>query len=477
MHPQKQICWNQHVLITLPSEKSKIAELRPDGTISLGKFGAFHVNDVVGFPLGTKFEIFYDEETNQWNEMQKQKNEGKEKNRIPVGKVRVLTQGRDNLSDDDDDDDNSNNEPEENKLSSDALNVTAFTTASSESNRNLIDRGNDVQKLSAEDIEQLKQKSVTSQEIISQMIKSHGSFDKKTVFSQEKYLQRKQRKFDKIFTINYLSGSALLQYLIDKNDIQRIMDISEESIGMVLNLANVRSNGTYLCMDETGGLLVYFIMERMFGNGTKYVDPNKGKIVVLHENEHVNLDLLKFSNYSEDFINKHIITISLLDFFEPLTREEIESRFTPLPKEEVYELKASKKNSYYRKLKWQKTQLELLKYINDVQYDGLILGTTLHLPDLVKRLGDHIHGSRPIVCYSQFKEVLLELSHSLYNDLRFLAPTILETRCRPYQTIRGKLHPVMTMRGGGGYIMACTKVIPIEPSIVKASKLVTPTEN
>lgn len=472
MDPQKHICWNQHVLITLPSEKSKIAELRPDGTISLGKFGAFQVNDVIGFPLGTKFEIFYDEETDQWNELQKQKNGKKEKNRIPVGKVRVLlTQLKDNPVDED-----SNNEMDDNKLYGDALNVSAFTTVSSESNRNLIDRGHDVQKLSTEDIELLKQKSVTSQEIISQMIKSHDSFDKKTVFSQEKYLQRKQRKFDKIFTINYLSGSALLQYLIDKNDIQRVMDISEETMGMILNLANIRSNGTYLCMDETGGLLVYFIMERMFGNGTGSVDPNMGKIVILHENEHVNLDLLKFSNYSEDFINKHIVTIPLLDFFEPLTKEEIESRVTPLPKEEVYELKASKKNSYYRKLRWQRTQLELLKYINEVQYDGMILGTTLHLPDLVKRLGDHIHGSRPIVCYSQFKEVLLELSHSLYDDLRFLAPTILETRCRPYQTIRGKLHPVMTMRGGGGYIMTCTKVIPIEPSEVEASKSMTSTE-
>lgn len=470
MDPQKHICWNQHVLITLPSEKSKIAELRPDGTVSLGKFGAFHVNDVVGFPLGTKFEIFYDEETDKWNEMQKQKNGGKEKNRIPVGKVRVLTQGRDNPSEYCSE---LNDGMEENGLNSDSLNVTAFTTDSSESNRNLIDRGHGVQKLSTEDIERLKQKSVASQEIISQMIKSHGSFDKKTVFSQEKYLQRKQRKFDKIFTVNYLSGSALLQYLVDKNDIQRIMDISEESMGMILNLANIRSNGTYLCMDETGGLFVYFIMERMFGNGAENVDPNVGKIVVLHENEHVNLDLLKFSNYSEDFISKHVITIPLLDFFEPLTREEIESRFTPLPKEEVYELKASKKNSYYRKLKWQKTQLELLKYINDVQYDGMIFGTTLHLPDLVKRLGDHIHGSRPIVCYSQFKEVLLELSHSLYNDLRFLAPTILETRCRPYQTIRGKLHPVMTMRGGGGYIMTCIKVIPVSPPMVEDAKLST----
>ena len=52
------------------------------------------------------------------------------------------------------------------------------------------------------------------------------------------------------------------------------------------------------------------------------------------------------------------------------------------------------------------------------------------------------------------------LAHTLYSDLRFLAPSILETRCRPYQSIRGKLHPLMTMKGGGGYLMWCHRVIP-----------------
>ncbi|CAL9733226.1 tRNA (adenine(58)-N(1))-methyltransferase non-catalytic subunit TRM6 [Monosporozyma servazzii] len=460
MDPQRSICWDQHVLITLPSEKSKIAELKPDGTVSLGKFGAFHVNDVIGYPLGTKFEIFYDEETEKWNETVKEMKGKKEKNRTPVGKIRLMTSDKEispaSMEDNDVDMDN---------IPVDSIN--GLNVASSENNKDLFDMGNDVQKMSNADIEALKQSSKTSQEIINQIIKSHGSFDKKTIHSQAKYLKRKQKKFDKIFTIEYLDGSALLQYLIDKDDIQRVMDISEETVGMLLNLANIRANGNYICMDETGGLLVYFMMERMFGGMEDDNDPSKqGKIIVLHENEHVNLDLLKYSNYSESFINKHIVTISLLEFFEPLTEEEIKSRFTPLPKEQLYELKASKKNSYYRKLKWQKTQLDLLKYSNSVQYDALILATTLHLPDLVKRLVDHIHGSRPIICYSQFKEVALELSHSLYDDLRFLAPTILETRFRPYQTIRGKLHPLMTMRGGGGYLMSCQRVIPVDPATI-----------
>ena len=55
--------------------------------------------------------------------------------------------------------------------------------------------------------------------------------------------------------------------------------------------------------------------------------------------------------------------------------------------------------------------------------------------------------------YNQFKESLLEVQQALSGDKRVLAPSIYETRVRPYQTIPGRMHPVMTNRGGGGYIL------------------------
>lgn len=430
MDPLTRITLNQHVILTLPSNQLKIVQLKMDSSISLGKFGAFNVNDILGYPFGTKFEIYYDEETTTTIP-----DSGKNKNKVPVGKVRLVD-------------------------TTNTINHDLNDFKSSENNRELINAGNVTQKLSIEDIEAMKKQSASSSEIISKIIESHGSFDKKTVHSQEKYLKRKQKKFNKDFVVNYLSASQLLQFLVEKGDMQRILDMSEESIGMMLNLANIRANGTYLCIDETGGLLVYFMLERMFGGNSDTKET--GKIIVLHENEHANLDLLKFSNYSEQFIKDHIVTISLLDYFEPMSREEIDASFQPLTKEEVFELKGGKKNSYYRKLKWYKTQLETLAYTTSFSYDGLVVATTLHLPTLVPKLSTQVHGSRPIVCFSQFKETLLELSHTLYDDLSFLAPSILETRCRPYQTIRGKLHPLMTMRGGGGYLLWCHKVIPSE---------------
>ncbi|AJT24877.1 Gcd10p [Saccharomyces cerevisiae YJM1388] len=450
MNALTTIDFNQHVIVRLPSKNYKIVELKPNTSVSLGKFGAFEVNDIIGYPFGLTFEIYYDGEEVSSDENR----DSKPKNKIPIGKVRLLSQEIKDVNNDKDD--GQSEPPLSIKKKSVSLELSSID--SSATNQNLVNMGSKAQELTVEEIEKMKQESLSSKEIIDKIIKSHKSFHNKTVYSQEKYVNRKKQKFAKYFTVEYLSSSNLLQFLIDKGDIQRVLDMSQESMGMLLNLANIQSEGNYLCMDETGGLLVYFLLERMFGGDNE--SKSKGKVIVIHENEHANLDLLKFANYSEKFIKEHVHTISLLDFFEPPTLQEIQSRFTPLPKEEARALKGGKKNSYYRKLRWYNTQLQILELTGEFLYDGLVMATTLHLPTLVPKLAEKIHGSRPIVCYGQFKETLLELAHTLYSDLRFLAPSILETRCRPYQSIRGKLHPLMTMKGGGGYLMWCHRVIP-----------------
>ncbi|CAR25508.1 hypothetical protein ZYGR_0A00720 [Zygosaccharomyces rouxii] len=421
---------DQHVILKLPSGNWKIVELKPHTSVSLGKFGAFQVDDIIGYPLGTQFEIYYE------NQSQPNDDDPKNKNRTPVGKVRIM-------------DEDVGGSTEGSELS----NVN-----SSANNMNLINIGNEIQAMTSEQIEELKRQSISGEEIVAKMIESHSAFHKKTLQSQEKYLNRKKRKFAKYFTVEYLSASFLLQWLLEKGDTQKVLDMSEETVAMLLNVANIRSEGQYLCMDETGGLLVYFMLERMFGGDNN--SSHTGKIVVLHENEHANLDLLKYSNYSEKFINDHVKTVSLLDFFEPPNESEIDSYFKPIPKEEARQLKAGKKNAYQRRLKWYYNQHEIVQLSTKSQYDALIIASTLQLSTLVPLLAEKVHGSRPVVCYSQFKEILLELTHTLYTDLRFLAPSISETRVRPYQSVRGKLHPLMTMRGGGGYLMWAHRVIP-----------------
>lgn len=415
--PQKNrtIISNQNVLIRLPSEGLKIVELRPGGVISLGKFGSFEADGVLGYCFGQSFEILDNHKVQ------------------PIKSISAEAA------------------PTENELlTKDEL--TTLFTGLSENNQNIIDIGSSIQALSHEEIDALKESGATSsigQQIIDKMIAGHEGFDKKTVFSQQKYLKRKQQKFMRRFTVDYLGSSQLLQFYIEK-DLPRVLDLSEETLGLILNYANVRPGGRYLLVDETGGVVLYAMMERMNGSGS---------IVVAHENEHPNHIALRYSDYSEELQSRMIKPINWLQFLEP-ENEKID--FEVLSEEEIEQLKPSKKAQYLRRAARTQEINSVIETVQKGNFDGLICVSTLHMPTLLPQILPVIGGSRPVVVYSQYKELLLETQHMLMKDKRVLAPSIFETRVRPHQTIPGRMHPVMTMRGFGGYVLWGTRVLPKE---------------
>jgi len=61
-------------------------------------------------------------------------------------------------------------------------------------NRDLCDEGSANQTLKHEEIEQLKSEGASGQTIISKLISKSATFEKKTVYSQQKYLNKKKKK-------------------------------------------------------------------------------------------------------------------------------------------------------------------------------------------------------------------------------------------------------------------------------------------
>ncbi|EMG48714.1 TRM6 tRNA [Candida maltosa Xu316] len=401
----------QHVLIRLPSAGLKIVHLQDSGIVSLGKFGTFDVSNILGYPLGTSFEILEDQ------------------------KVRSIK----SISTFDLEESDENTQRQE---------LTKMFSNSAENNQNIIDIGGKIQKLSKDDIDELKKSGASSsigQMIIEKIVAGHGGFDKKTIHSQQKYLKRKQQKFLRRFTVDYIGGSELLQYYIER-DLQRVLDMSVETLGLMLTYGNVRPGGKYLVIDETGGVLIYAMMERMNYEGT---------IVSIHENEHPNLVALKDSDFGEELEKKVIKSINWLQFFDP-KNEKIE--WTDLSEEEIKNLK--NKPQYIRRRDRAHEINEVIELVENGDFDAFISVSTLHIPGVLNHVLPKIGGSRPIIIYNQYKESLLEVQESLAGDKRILAPAIYETRVRPYQTIPGRMHPLMTTRGGGGYILWGTRVLP-----------------
>ncbi|KAK9239497.1 Gcd10p family-domain-containing protein [Lipomyces kononenkoae] len=404
---------NAYVFIRLPSATLRITKLVPHSTIHLGKFGSFYADDIIGKSYGYTYEIKDDKHVDTIYS-----SEGL----FPSSTV-----------DADEDEDG-----EETEIASGPDEKPVGT------NENTRDDPA-VQKLSMTEIEALK-KTASGEKIIETVIKSHTAFDKKSVYSQEKYKRRKQQKFLRRFTPCSVGSCEIIEYFQYK-DHHRILELTSESLGLMLSLANVRPGGKYIVIDETGGLVAGAMMERMGG---------EGMITFLHENEHANLDVMKYMNFPEALVTQMVKTINLFELFHPEEEEEVKT----LSEDTLSKMKSSRRGQYYRRIARHMELQSIYQHISDGLFDGLLLATTLETKPLLDKLIPALQGSRQLVIYNTAKEPLVTTSHDLLADLRVLAPTILETRVRKYQVFPGRTHPEMTSKSGGGYILWGTRVLP-----------------
>ncbi|KAK0841371.1 hypothetical protein LTS02_016869, partial [Friedmanniomyces endolithicus] len=133
------------------------------------------------------------------------------------------------------------------------------------------------QTLTQREIEDLKESSA-GQEVIAKILAHHAALDEKTVFSKAKYMVRKRSKYLKRFTVLPMEVGSLIEYLLEKEP-GRIMEMREETVGLVGAWSNVHWSGgeeaerdgsgeegggvRWLVVDETGGLVVAALAERM----------------------------------------------------------------------------------------------------------------------------------------------------------------------------------------------------------------------
>lgn len=418
---------DQHVLIKLPSGTTKLAQMTPGTQVRLGKFGMFSVDDVLGHPYGLGFEIT-------------------DNGVVKCDPLSMYNEIQDAL-------DNEEDEAEAKEIEEERNLVRELLKTSSKDNSNLVDIGSKIQKLSTEDIEEMKKESYsleTGRRIIEQIITQHGNFDKKTKYSQVKYLKRKRQKYDRVFVIEYLLALVLIKHYLENKDLRKTVDISEESVALMLNLGNVHPGGRYVVVDEMLGLLVYSMLERMEG---------KGEIVVLTENLEANLSgLERYSNYPPVYINRMVKRLNFLRALLPVKETLANDEVVIFYQERVSEAKNGVtvgETTQQRKLHSYRALLEVLHSFKLGNFNGFLCVSTIDLVLLLKPLLDYIGGSSNVVIYSQFKELLVDLYHTIDGTpkLPLLGTAIHEIRARPYQAVPGKLHPAMTSRGGGGYIL------------------------
>lgn len=388
---------NKWLLLRLPSKNHKITQLEPGQLVSLGKYGTFLADSLIGKHFGYTYDINADKSVSA------------------IDQIEFAT----------------DNDVSEQTMSGDQIEYLGTNT------------------LSMNEIEELKSQGLKGEEIIEKITTAHQDFQKKTEFSKEKYLRRKKMKYLQQFTPEPITTYQLLQIYQDK-DAQRVMNMGLESLALVLAQANIHPGGHYLVVDETPSLITAAILEKLGGLGS---------VTIAHENEHTNLDALKyFDNWmpveNPDIKDPMVKTINFLELFHP-------EENMPFTERDPKSVKSSIRAQYYRQL-YREQQRQWVYDRCKTGYDGLVIASSLQLPSLVSRMLEFVGGSAPIVVFSEYKERLVDLTLGMKHELRLLAPTILETRVRNYQTLPGRMHPMMTSKAHGGYVFYGIRVYPSE---------------
>lgn len=392
------------------------------------------------------------------------------------------------------------------------------------------------------EIEALKQNDMGSgKELIEKIMQSHSTLDQKTAFSLAKYTLRKHKKYMKRFCVLPLDVPTLIDWMMADRDFAKVMEMRNEAVGLVGSWANVHASGQdptqtdtnpssrYLLVDDTGGLVVAAMAERMgtlhqteFGDDLQKTDddgdaepeqpetdiphkPHKQQyrptamsaksntITLVHANQQPNLGLLRYFNFdSSNPTPSHPLytTLKTLSWLQLLDPEADTTYQEPevIPPEELAQAKSNKRSAYYRKRRrWERVK-NLVDETQSGGFNGLVVASFTDPVSILRHLVPLVAGGGQVVVYSPNIEPLEQLA-DYYSTARrtayintpeeqrqpqdfpvdptlLLVPTVQTARVRRWQVLPGRTHPLMTGRGGAeGYIFVATRVIPAEGKV------------
>ena len=346
-------------------------------------------------------------------------------------------------------------------------------------NRRITDNP-DSQIMTMDEIETIKAQSTGSgKELIAKILESHSALDQKTAFALAKYTLRKTKKYLRRFTVLPLDVPTLARWMLIDKEPSKIMELREEILSLIGSWSNVHctpsfslpsldgegmqmKGGRWLVVDETAGLLVAYMAEKMAilhppdydeleaerkvvsrqeadpvnGNdapedpATKCViasPPHRPRpqkrskpgstntITLIHANAQPNLSLLKYFHFDpfnptpSHPLDSHLKIISWLQLLSP--EDDVGCAEPEVASEEtIQSWKSGKRSNYFRKRRrWERINC-IVNETRAGEFDGLIVASVMNPVSVLRHTVPLLRGAAQVVVYSPTIESLIELS-------------------------------------------------------------------
>ncbi|KAF4949805.1 hypothetical protein FSARC_13391 [Fusarium sarcochroum] len=461
------------VALRLPNETYRVLQVTPNTTISLGKYGSFPSNLIINRPYHFTYEV-------------QDKREGETFARLRVVPAKELN------ADDLADTSAEATEPAEGDdviAAADGEELTLVDESGKvliRSNREIID-DSARQTLKPEEIEELKRKGASAgKELIAKLLLSHTAIDQKTAYSLAKYKLLKTKKYIRRFTVLPLDVPMLCQWLLQDRDASKILEMRPEMMALVGCWADVHfggvpsedasasEGGRWLVVDDTGGLLVASLAERMDILHSKEEVPeedttvpaiiekntaptdameqdqpqttseatnppeqkperkrhpkrsdfnvpyvNKNTLTLIHGQTQPNLALLRYFNYDAANANPsypyhpldtNLMDISWLQLLAPDEDDAYNNKPAEATPEEIATWKTNRRGNYHRK----RRRWARIRHIVDTTraggFSGLAVASTMDPISIIRSTVPLLAGGAPISIYSPTIEPLTQLA-------------------------------------------------------------------
>jgi tRNA (adenine58-N1)-methyltransferase non-catalytic subunit len=337
-------------------------------------------------------------------------------------------------------------------------------------NRNIVDDGRS-QALKPDEILQLRETSMGSKAIVEHLVENSKTFAIKTEFAQEKYIKRKEKKYADYIQIRRPTIRLLVEMYF-RQDPDKILSIRMDSLSQIVSYSGVCDNGNYLLYESgSNGLLPATLMNSIGANTTS-------KLLHLHPGNFAQRQAFLAMQFPEEqsdrCISVNIYSVLRHFYQEPVVTEtngnatdESKKRKLSTDTDEIgnankilktddtkIEIEAPSRLTHAEKQK-QKWMLEneAVCVAMREKVDGLVIASREHPMSILNALVPMVKPSRPVVVFSQSREVLMDCYVELKASDNITALRLFSNWMRHYQILPMRTHPDVNRSGNSGYLL------------------------
>ena len=299
------------------------------------------------------------------------------------------------------------------------------------------------QILSQNDIEEMKSKGITGDEIVKNLVENSTSFNVKTEFSKAKWLKKKINKHQPNIIVKKPSIRLFASSSVSK--------LRPDVLAKIINTANIWSGSKAIVVECKDDLLTSAVSQRVGLNGT---------VLQVFEQRLPHNMYCKWLDFSQEHMKAlKYYPLKFLGKLNPNAElgdlnTNGSSNCDDESIDQKHELGKRKREGKTVNFEDYKPVFEILK---TEKFDSLIISAFYDPFPVLELLWNSLRSSGNLVIRTEYLSVVLQCANFV-NEKGCSELSVVDQWFREIQVLPGRTHPDMRMQTGGGFILSCTKI-------------------